>query len=584
MIFSFQASAQPCTTLGQTPSTAFPVCGTTVFSQTNVPSCTNSVIRVPGCSSDLIYQDVNPFWYKFTCFTSGTLGLTINPVNANDDYDWQVFDITGLNPDIVFTNNAIVVGANWSGLKGETGTRSTASGLIECGSFNNNNPPIYSRLPNIVAGRTYLLMVSNFSNSQQGYGLSFGGGTAVITDPKLPLMQEVKPNCGGNELRLKLNKKMKCSSIALNGSDIVSFPGGITAVSVTPIGCNNSFETDSIIITLSQPLPPGNYTLQLKNGIDNNTILDLCDRAIPTTDVLNFNFQIPQPTKLDSIVPLICSPTEVRFVFKKLIRCSSIDPAGSDFGIAGTYPVTITGARGNCNADGLTSDIIVRFAQPLQTKGTFTITLKPGFDGNTIIDECNQNTPVSQLNFSVKDTVSAVFNFNILFGCLADTVVYTHPGGNEINSWLWNFGTDGGSTNQNPQVIYKTFGNKTSTLIVSNGFCTDTATNTFRLNNFLKADFNVNPFLCPDSLLYVQPLPLSERPLSFLWEFGDGSRSTDSVPIPHLYPAGINEVKYSIAYTIVTTWDAATVLKKQLHNYAHAVLMCLPPLRPTAMD
>ncbi|MBY0477757.1 MAG: gliding motility-associated C-terminal domain-containing protein [Chitinophagaceae bacterium] len=562
--FSFSLAAQPCTTLGQTPSTAFPVCGTSVFSQSNVPSCTNSVIRVPGCSSDLTYQDVNPFWYKFTCFTSGTLGLTINPVNPDDDYDWQIFDITGLNPDVVFTNNAIVVGANWSGLTGETGTRSNANGLIECGSFNNNNPPKYSRLPNIVAGRTYLLMVSNFSNSQQGYRLSFSGGTAVITDPKEPLMQDVKPNCGGDELRLKLNKKMKCSSIALNGSDVVSFPGGITAVSMRPIGCNNSFETDSVIITLSQPLPPGNYTLRLKNGTDNNTIVDLCDRAIPTTDVLNFSYQIPQPTRLDSIAPVTCSPNEVRFVFKKLIRCSSIDPGGSDFSIAGTYPVTITGARGNCNADGLTSDIIVSFAQPLKTRGSFIITLRQGFDGNTIIDECNQVTPVSQLGFSVKDTVSADFNFNILFGCLADTVDYTHPGGNEINSWLWNFGSAGGSINQNAQVIYRTFGVKTATLIVSNGFCRDTVTKTINLDNFIKADFAVNPFHCPDSLVAVNPLPLSERSFSFLWEFGDGQTSTDSIPLPHLYPTSTLDQKFKIRYTITNDLGCSSTIEKTI--------------------
>ena len=34
--------SQACTTLGQTPATAFPVCGTTTFTQTTVPLCTNN--------------------------------------------------------------------------------------------------------------------------------------------------------------------------------------------------------------------------------------------------------------------------------------------------------------------------------------------------------------------------------------------------------------------------------------------------------------------------------------------------------------------------------------------------------------
>jgi gliding motility-associated-like protein len=568
LFYAATASAQ-CTTLGQTPSTAFPVCGTGIFNQVNVPNCVNSRIFVPGCNfNQCQYEDINPFWYKFTCFQSGSLGFLIDPISSNDDYDWQIWDITGINPNDVLTNTnpARVVAANWSGLKGQTGTRNQSSrSLIECCSFGITNPPLFSRLPNIVAGRNYLLMVSNFSSSQQGYQLSFGGGTAVITDPKEPFMQSVKTNCGGDQLRLKLNKKMKCSSVANDGSDIVGFPGGIKATNIRAIGCNSSFETDSLIITLSDPLPPGNYILRLKNGSDGNTILDLCDRAIPTTDQLSFEYAIPQPTKLDSLVPPQCAPKEVRFVFKKLIKCSSVDAGGSDFSISGTYPVTITGARGVCDADGLTPEIIVSFAQPLYTKGSFIIQLKPGFDGNTIIDECNQVTPPSQLSFSVKDTVSADFTYNIRYGCLADTVDYSHPGGNEINNWFWTFGGGGGRSGQNQQVIYTSFGDKNATLIVTNGFCSDTVSQTVKLNNFLKADFEVDAFQCPGEPFQLNPLLTSERPLTYLWNFGDGRTSTDSLPTPpHIYATGTRDRTYTIRYTITNDLGCSSFAEKKV--------------------
>ncbi|TWI79070.1 gliding motility-associated-like protein [Lacibacter cauensis] len=562
--FTGKLQAQ-CTTLGQTPATAFPVCGTGVFLQNNVPSCQNNEIIVPGCNPNQNrYYDVNPFWYKFTCFTSGSLGFLIDPINTSDDYDWQIWDVTGIDPNTVYSNTGRVVAANWSGLTGQTGTASNASSLIECGSYGGNNPPKYSRLPNIVAGKTYLLMISNFSNSQKGYKLSFGGGTAVITDPKEPLMQQVRTNCAANELRLKLNKKMKCSSIAANGSDVVAFPGNITATNMRPIGCNSSFETDSVVITLSQPLPPGNYALQLKNGSDGNTILDVCDRSIPTTNTVPFTVIALQPTAFDSIAPVSCAPNSVRFVFKKLIRCSSIDASGSDFSITGTYPVTITGARGNCNADGLTGDIIVTFAQPLQQAGNFTIALRSGFDGNTIVDECSQATPPSQLSFSVLDTVNASFTYNIAYGCQADTVLYTHPGGNGINSWQWNFAASGSGNQQQEQIIYNSFGTKKATLIVSNGFCSDTSAQDVRLNNFLQAEFDVNRFICPDSLLLVNPAPVTERPLQFLWQFGDGTTSTDSLPLPHLYPSNTNEVKYTVTYTITNDLGCSSSISKEV--------------------
>lgn len=555
-----------CSTLGQTASTAFPVCGTGNFFQGNVPSCVNSGIFVPGCSgSACSYEDLNPFWYRFTCFTSGSLGFIIDPINSSDDYDWQIFDITGRNPNDVYSNTSasMVVAANWSARDGQTGTRNGERALIECCTIGLSNPPNFSRMPNIFAGRTYLLMVSNFSKSQQGYRLAFNGGTAVITDPKLPLMQKVQPNCGGDELRLKLNKKMRCSSISLDGSDVVGFPGGITATGIRT-NCSNGFDTDSVVITLSAPLPPGNYTLQLKNGNDGNTFLDLCDRPIPLTDQLSFEYAIPQPTKLDSIAPVQCAPNAVRFVFKKLIKCSSIAANGSDFDVTGTYPVTVTGASGNCNADGLTWDIVVSFNQPLQTRGNFTVRLKPGFDGNTIIDECNQVTPISQLSFSVKDTVNADFNYNIRYGCLADTVDYSHPGGNEINSWFWTFGTGGVRTNQNEQVIYRSFGNKTATLIVSNDFCSDTVTNVVRLNNFIGVDFAVDAFNCPAEAVPVKPLIISERPVTYFWSFGDGQTSLDSQPAPHFYPVSVNDQKYTIRYTITNDLGCPATAEKTI--------------------
>src|SRR5258705_9393863 len=104
LFFQLTGWAQPCSTLGQTPSTAFPVCGTTTFQQNNVPLCNTNSLYVPGCSGNggADYANRNPFFYTFTCYTSGTLGFLITPNAANEDYDWQLYDITGHNPNDIF--------------------------------------------------------------------------------------------------------------------------------------------------------------------------------------------------------------------------------------------------------------------------------------------------------------------------------------------------------------------------------------------------------------------------------------------------------------------------------------------------
>src|SRR6476659_2191148 len=111
------AKSQVCTAPGQLPSTAFPVCGTTTFQQTTVPICSTHDLFVPGCSGTggALYRDKNPYWYKFTCYASGTLGFVITPKDLGDDYDWQLYDITGHNPDDVFSNNSLIVTGNWAG-------------------------------------------------------------------------------------------------------------------------------------------------------------------------------------------------------------------------------------------------------------------------------------------------------------------------------------------------------------------------------------------------------------------------------------------------------------------------------------
>jgi hypothetical protein len=164
LLFSATAWAQfPVT--GQIPSTSFPVCGSTVFKQAKVPLGYNGILRVPGCSN---YLDVNAFYYTFTCYKAGTLGFLIMPYNPEDDYDWQLFDITGHNPDDIYTDVSLVVTGNWSATYGNTGARAGGSTTIQCASLPNQKITTFSAMPTLIVGHKYLLMVSHYTNTQSG--------------------------------------------------------------------------------------------------------------------------------------------------------------------------------------------------------------------------------------------------------------------------------------------------------------------------------------------------------------------------------------------------------------------------------
>ena len=191
---SYLTSAQtPCTTRGQNPSTAFPVCGTSTFTQSSVPICGGRAVTSPTCSPGIL-SDVNPFWYKFTCFQSGTLAFRITPHTNSEDYDWQLFDITNRNPDDVYTDVSLSIASNWSGEGGETGASSAGTSQFVCEGF---GKPLWSKMPALVAGHEYLLLVSHFTQTQSGYNLSFNGGTAVITDSTPPKIKYAEAACDG---------------------------------------------------------------------------------------------------------------------------------------------------------------------------------------------------------------------------------------------------------------------------------------------------------------------------------------------------------------------------------------------------
>ena len=526
-----------CTTLGQTPQTAFPVCGLDTFHQQIVPNCGNTPLPVPGCN-DLTYTDLNPFWYKFTCYQTGTLGFLINPVDQNDDYDWQLFDITSRNPNDIYTDQSLFVAANWSGNAGNTGASAAGTALVNCAG---TAYPTFSSMPVIQQGHDYILLLSHFNKfrpGQAGYSLSFGGGTASIVDPVKPAMLSASANCAGEIVNVGLNKRVKCSSLATNGSDFKISPPVANVIAASGTDCSSSFDMGSLELTLDKSLPPGDYSLIIQNGSDGSTLLDNCNNNIPPNSTVPFTVFPLAPTPMDSIIPVQCAPDVVSLFFRKAIRCSSVASNGSDFVVTGSYPVSVVSAYADSCAGGLSPVIKVKLNKPIQNAGNFSITLKTGSDSNTVLDECAQETPAgSYLDFITADTVSANFAYSVKLGCVYDTLFYTHDGKNGITEWDWNFDTSGISHARDSFFLFKSYGPKHITLHTDNGVCSDSASVNIVLDNELVSRFNVSPSpeLCPEDAIQFSDSSIGKI-VSWYWIFGDGSSVNIQNPFPKKYP------------------------------------------------
>ncbi|HEV3411178.1 MAG TPA: gliding motility-associated C-terminal domain-containing protein [Puia sp.] len=545
--------AQTCTTLGQTPATAFPVCGSNTFIQDSVPLCDDGNVPVPNCGAG--YTSVNPYWYKFTCFSSGTLGLLINPFNSGDDYDWEIFDVTGQPLNAVFSNINLVVADNWSGVPGNTGTSPLAVDMSECGSTGNppyTTPPPFSKMPTLIQGHNYLLLISHFSGlGQSGYKLSFSGGTASITDTTKPALVSAQVICN-SIIALKLNKHMTCASLTPTGSDFAlsPTPPGVQIVSAVGNTCSSGFDMDSIVLTLNGPLPAGNYTLTAVNGTDGNTLLDICGAAVPVGEGVNFAVTPPRPTPFGTLLPPGCEPNVLKVVFNgpTPIECSSIAPDGSDFVVTGSGGVPVTGASGICDAYGLTDTIVIQLSAPIKTAGNYQLTLQVGSDGNTLLNPCGLSTPPATIAFTTKDTVSAAaFSEKVHYGCKQDTIMYSYPSENGVNQWLWVFdGTDISQVQNAPDRIYTVFGNETVSLTVSNGVCSDSTQAVIPLDNGFQAKFEGPMMMCPKDYAQFVNNSTGSWITNWAWYFGDGTTSDQQTPPDHLFPQTGEETKYTV--------------------------------------
>ena len=571
-----------CTTLGQTPSTAFPVCGTNTFSQSTVPACPGAI--VPTYCAQAI-PDANPFYYKFTCFKAGTLGFTITPNNQGDDYDWQLFDITGQSPNNIYTDKSLVVGANWSGSYGNTGASSAGVATTECPSNPAQNEPTFSTMPSLVVGHTYLLLISHYTTTNQsGYSLNFTGGSASISDTTNPLLQSTQVlDCGNTTVRVYLDKNMLCSSLAADGSDFVlSLPGSTTPVgpaivSASGDNCNSGFDMDSLTLTFAGPIPAGNYLLSMKKGSDGNTILDICNNSIHVGDSVAVSIPTPPPPGiLDSIKIPACTPATLYAVFSKGILCSSVATDGSNFKITGPSAVSVTGAT--CTGDS-SHTVAIQLSAPIYQGGTYQVQFGPGSTGTTVVDECYQTLVPATLSVTVADTVSALIDYTIALGCSQDAIDFTNPGGNGIDSWTWTFDDTLVKSGEDQLMSYKVYGEKSAKLVVSNGVCSDSTSITLDLDNTLKAVFEATNLLCPNDKAFFTDSSIGNI-TSYTWLFGDGTTSNLVVPPAKEYPAisvNTNFVVQLIVTNAAGCADTASQIIQDIANCYIAVPSAFTP-------
>ena len=178
-------TSSPPTMAGQDCSSAAILCNSSAISQptSNAGFGTQEVNQVNSCW--VTGGERQSKWYKFTVGCSGTLEFNIRPNVLGNDYDWALWNVTGDPAGCTTKGNRVA--CNWSACTGSTGMSScpsSESGANSGGPGCMGNFAAWSSPISVTAGNTYALLVDNFTTSNNGFALTFGGacsgGTAII--------------------------------------------------------------------------------------------------------------------------------------------------------------------------------------------------------------------------------------------------------------------------------------------------------------------------------------------------------------------------------------------------------------------
>ena len=172
------------------------------------------------------------------------------------------------------------------------------------------------------------------------------------------------------------------------------------------------------------------------------------------------------------------------------------------------------------------------------------------------VDEDNCSAEPFSLNFDVVKSPVADFMSDTISGCAPLEIEFSSSSTNMTDdvTYNWDLGNGSGGSNANASTTYSTPGQYNISLTVTNqGICSDTKTldSYIDVNETPVADFNPVP---PESILEDDAATIdfsntsvSSDALSYFWEFGEGSTSTEQSP-SHVYTqAGIYLVVLDIA-------------------------------------
>lgn len=232
---------------------------------------------------------------------------------------------------------------------------------------------------NIVA--TCIISTPGFDSTLAANGLNIVvGGTGVGN-----------VSCNDTVFYIVVDPPVQCGSIV--PSDIrVLDPNGVPnpVVSATGVNCVNGL-TDSIRVSVLNPIQGGTSSLFTKIGNDGNTFLSECGSPMNEFDTLFINLYDSSTYAFNLTDTLDCSFDQINITSNQLIDCFSVAADGSDFIVVDANGVNIPVTGATCagvNGSHFGTQFVLTTAPTSNVTGPLTVIVQTGSDLNTMANGC----------------------------------------------------------------------------------------------------------------------------------------------------------------------------------------------------
>ncbi len=187
--------------------------------------------------------------------------------------------------------------------------------------------------------------------------------------------------------------------------------------------------------------------------------------------------------------------------------------------------------------------------------GIYTVTL-------TAYSANNDSSSLSQIITIVDYPVSDFTFVNSV--CSGTNITFTDLSqntGDTVTSWIWSFGDNDTSQQQNPDHIYTAGGNYSAELIATNSKgCSDTIAKTVNILNAPNIGFSFTHTCSNDLTVFTNTTDTAGLNTTYLWDFGDSNSDNTKNP-SHNY---INSGNYTVALIAISSNTCSDTLQQNI--------------------